>query len=145
MLTSPLQVKLEGNLPVSIDDNVLEPHIVKAVIEIKKIITAEKYAEIEAIENNNDDHIACSIAEANLALVYAIPSLNVETQGNGIVRTKGWDHSRSDLLTQDEVAKLQEHYKKVALDLLEPFIPKTDVSNSDADEVRGANYRLAVL
>lgn len=146
MLTNPSQVKTEGNLPDSIDDEKLDPHIQKAVIEMKKIITVEKYIEIDGKDEQDEDYITCSIAEANLALSYAIPVLNIETQGSGIVRTKGWDQSRSDLLSQSEVDKLVERFRQIAMDLLLPFIPQVESTEElPADEVRGANWSLTAL
>jgi len=125
MLTSIQQIKSEGGLPDSLTDDKLQPHLLKASIEMKKILTAAVYNATEELNQDDEQYISCQIAEANLTLYFAIPSLNMETQGNGIVRSKGWDQSRSDLLSQNEVTKLQEYYKGVAMDLLKPYIPTT--------------------
>jgi hypothetical protein len=145
MLTNPEQVKQEGNLPETINDEKLETHIIKAVLEMKKIITVDKYEEIKNLDANDDDYITCSLAEANLTIAYALPSLNIETQGAGIVRTKGWDESRSDLLSQNELTKLCQHYRDVAMDLLKPFIPQVESTDIPADEVTGGNWKLTAL
>lgn len=146
MLTTPAQVKQEGNLPASIDDTVLATHIVKAVIEMKKILTEDKYKYIADLDEEDDAYLACSLAEANLALFYAIPALNIETAGTGIVRSKGWDQSRSDLLTQGEVDRLIERYRNTAMNLLGPYIPQVEsTEDNPADEVKGSNWYIAAL
>lgn len=146
MLTSAAQVKQEGNLPASLDDGVLATHLAKAEIEVKKILTAAKYDYIAGLDPEDDAFIACSLAEANLALSFAIPALNIETAGNGIVRSKGWDQSRSDLLSQGEVDRLIERYKNIALNLLGPYIPQNESTvDEPADEVKGSNWYMAAL
>lgn len=145
-MTTCSQVKQEGNLPASMDDSVLATHITKAVIEMKKILTEDKYEYISELDEEDDAYLACSLAEANLALHYAIPALNIETAGTGIVRSKGWDQSRSDLLSQGEVDRLIERYKNTAMSLLGPYIPQVEIdADEDAEELRGSNYYIAAL
>ncbi|MFO7446217.1 MAG: hypothetical protein R6W90_07605 [Ignavibacteriaceae bacterium] len=146
MFTSVAQVKSEGNFSDTIEDRVFEPHIIKAVIELKKILTPAKYAEIEALNHNEEAFTSCAIAEANLAVAYALPSLNMETQGSGVVKIRGWDQSRSELLDQDEIAKRQKHYRSVAMDIIKAYIPK-DLPDGEisGEEIRGADYRLSAL
>lgn len=128
------------------DDSVLATHITKAVIEMKKILTEDKYEYISELDEEDDAYLACSLAEANLALHYAIPALNIETAGTGIVRSKGWDQSRSDLLSQGEVDRLIERYKNTAMNLLGPYIPQAEIdADEDAEELRGSNYYIAAL
>lgn len=145
MLASINQIKLEGNLPDTVKDEILAPHLTKAEIEMKTILSPGVYANLGTLEADNDDYITCSIAEANLALSYAIPSLNIETQGSGIVHSKGWDESRSELLSQSEVEKLQKYYREVAMDLLESYIPQNDAADKPVDGIRGANYKLSAI
>lgn len=146
MITSFIQIRAEGNLPDTIKDEKLKPHVIKAEIEIKKILTTAKYDEIKAKKENDVDYDTCAIAEANLTLSYAITSLNIDTHGSGIVRSKGFDESRSDLLSQNEVERLRTYYKNIAMDLLKPYIPQVESTDEiPADEVRGANYKLSVI
>lgn len=146
MLTFPEQIRLEGNLPDSLEDGILNPLIAKAVNKMKKLITAGKYAEIEAMEDDHEDKVICAIAEANLTLYYAMPVLNIETHGTGMVKTKGWGQSKSDTLSLDDIKKLQEHYKNTAMSLLKPYVPKTGSTDDDSeDEVRGVNYRIMAI
>jgi len=145
MLTSINQIRLEGNLPDTVKDEILAPHLTKAEIEMKNILSPEVYAKIAALESDSEDYITCAIAEANLALSYAVPSLNMETQGSGIVRTKGWDESRSELLSQQEVEKLQKHYRDVAMDFLKFYLPSDAGHCKHPAEIKGANYRITVI
>lgn len=145
MLTSINQIKLEGNLPDTVKDEILAPHLTKAEIEMKNILSPDLYARIAALESDNEDYITCAIAEANLALSYSIPSLNIETQGSGIVHSKGWDESRSELLSQQEVEKLQKYYRDVAMDFLKFYIHVSESADKPIDEVRGADYKISVI
>ena len=144
MFTSIEQIRSEGNLPDTIEAEVLNPHLDKAAIDMKKILTAEKCSDIVNGGADSEDYKTCSIAEANLTLSYAITSLNVETHGSGIVRSKGFDESRSDLLSQSEVEKLREYYRGIAMDLLESFIPQKTGSDS-IDVMRGSDYKMIAL
>jgi hypothetical protein len=145
MLTSINQIKLEGNLPDSVKDEILAPHLTKAEIEMKIILSPDVYTKVGSLEADNNDYITCSIAEANLALSYAIPSLNIETQGSGIVHSKGWDESRSELLSQTEVEKLQKYYRQVAMDLLKFYTPTNESANRFSYEINGSNYKISAI
>ena len=150
MLATTKQVRDEGNLPDTITNETLLPHLTKAVIEVKKILTPGFYSSVEVAgldDPADDSFVACSIAEANLAIYYAIPSLNMETQGSGIVRTKGWDQSRSDLLSQNEVQTLRQTFYDTAMDLLQPYIPQELAKPGDwhTGEVKGSNFRLSAI
>jgi hypothetical protein len=147
MLTTYAQIRAVGNLPDSVDEKVLRPHAFMAENEIRKILSDEVYDALPDLDDDNRKKIACDLAEANLAFSYALPSLNIETQGTGIVRTKGWDQSRSDMLSQSEIESLQEKYKTVAMDLLQPYIPQPEPVDDETpvDEVIGGNYSLSAL
>lgn len=139
------KIRDEGNLPEKLKDGKLAPHLIKASIELKKILTADKYKELVE-DNDSDDFETLSIAEANLALSYAVTSLNIETHGTGIVRSKGYDESRSDLLSQREVSELRDYYRKTAMDLIVPFITQPESTDEEpADEVIGSDYRMSAL
>lgn len=145
-ITSYGIIRDEGNLPNTVNDGKLDPHLKKASIEMKKIIGAEKYKEVADNKDTNDDYEELSIAEANLAMSYAVTALNIETQGSGIVRTRGWDESRSDLLSQREVSELRDYYRNIAMELMQPFITQpTSTEDTPADEVVGSDYRMTAL
>jgi hypothetical protein len=145
MLTSYAQIKAVGN--INAEDSILEPHLIRASIEMKKIISSAKYAELAAKEDDDEDLIACALAEAKFANYYAAPSLNTETQGSGYIQTKGWDQSRSDMMRQDELEKLRQKHYDDAMDLLQPYItqPEPVDDETPVDEVIGGNYRLSAL
>lgn len=139
------RIRDEGNLPETIRDGKLVPHLAKATIEMKKILTAAVYDE-KVADTDSDDFETLAIAEANLALSYAVTSLNIETHGTGIVRSRGFDESRSDLLSQSEVERLREYYRNIAMDLIVPFIPQPESTEEDpSTEVIGGNYRMSAL
>ena len=122
------------------------PHAIKAEIEIKKILTTAKYDEIEAKGASDDDFATVAIAEANLTMSYAVTALNTETHGSGIASSKGFGENRTDLYSQNEVERLRDYYRTVAMDLLRPFIPQVESTEEEPSEiVRGANYTMVAL
>lgn len=152
VLTTPDQVKEEGNLPPSVDDNLLWPHIFKASLEMKRCLTREKYVLIQGYSTSlNPDEIdiydACCMAEANFAMSYAVRVLNIQTQGNGLVRSRGWDESRSENLSQSEIDKLAGHFKNTAMEILDPYMPKENSSDpaSSPDSVVGSKFTLSAI
>lgn len=135
----------EGNLPLTIKDDKLQPHLDKASIELRKLLTDDKYDEY-ANDVKSDNYEILKIAEANLALSYAVTSLNIETHGSGIVRSKGWDESRSELLSQSELDKLREYYRNIAMKMVAPFLPQPEVAeDEEASEVVGSTFRMSAL
>lgn len=138
--STPELVKWEGNIPLIIDDLFILPHISKASAEIRRLITPELYNTILTYSNlgTDDDEykmfLDLQIAETNLSLGYFIPSLNMQTSGNGIMKSKGWDQTRIDLYNQDELKILADGYKKTAYDLINLYIPIIPYANDDDDD-----------
>jgi hypothetical protein len=136
MLATEAKVKSEGNLDASIKDEKITPHLFKASVELKKILSADVYTKVESYKDSQvaaekEMFDVCQIAEANLAMSYAVKVLNIQTQGNGLVRTQGWDQSRSENLSQNEVEKLSDHFRNVAMNLIDPYIPQSPAASSD--------------
>ena len=145
MLGSIDIMRAEGNLPSTVEDVRLQPHMDKAVIELRRLLTSDIYNELEARAADDEERRVCGIAEANLAMSYAVTSLNVETHGSGIVRSKGFDESRSELLSQKEVEQLRTYYKNIAMELLEPFIPQFTSGEGTPDTLRRPTFKLMSL
>lgn len=134
-IISSEDLKQEANLGKQTDPSILEPHIESAEIELKRILGGEKYSQIEGYQLSTVESERKVLAEVKkgavyLAMAYAIHSLNIETQGNGIVKIKGWDQSRSELLSADEVKDMSSYFRSTAMIFLQPHIP----SNSNPDE-----------
>lgn len=129
-IATPETVRDNGNLPSTVTDAILNPQIAKASIEVKELLGATLYAEIVA-EASSERKTNVQIAESLMALSFAVFALNIETQGTGIVRSKGWDQSRSELLSQNECQALSDRWKGEATKILSAYIPN---ANADADE-----------
>ena len=126
----------EGNLGKEIDENKLIPHIESAEIEIRKLIGDTLYDKLQDYQNSDVDSELRTYkiivkAESILALSYAVHSLNIETQGNGLVGTKGWDQSRSELLSRNEINDLSSHFRTIAMDLLEPYLLQSEIPDDN--------------
>lgn len=135
-----MSVREEGNLPASVPDKKLIPHINTAMLELRKLVTTEVY---ETVLGNSksvdaDELLQYEIfkkSESNLTLSFAVYSLNLETQGEGFVKIKGWDSSRSEVLSQNDIDKLSAHFRAVAVNLIEDYLPGyEDDEDTDEDE-----------
>jgi len=128
----------EGNLGSEITSEQITPHIKMAEIELKRLL-GNKYVTYASYENSSDETTKAIYEEIqkaayNLALSYAVHTLNIETQGTGIIRSKGFDVSRSDLLSREEVKDLSEHFRNVAMRLLEPYLPQPELNEEEVQD-----------
>jgi hypothetical protein len=94
----------------------------------------DQYADILKESATEARSIECTKAECLLAFGYAIPFLNIETSGRGIVSSKGWDQSRSELMSQSQVDQLVEKVREQAMNLLSPYLPEIDDTTDEDDE-----------
>ncbi len=127
-IISSNDLMLEANLGKQTDPAILEPHIESAEIELRRILGTDKYSQIEGYQHSTVENEMKILGEVKkgavyLALAYAVHSLNIETQGNGIVKVKGWDQSRSELLTRNEVKEMGQYFRSTAFIFLQPHIP----------------------
>lgn len=151
--TTPELVKNEGNFPSSLAENIILPHINKASAEIRRLIGRELYGLIHSYSTssaNSDEYemfADLQTAETNLALGYFIPSLNMQTSGDGIMRSKGWDQTRIEFYSHTELKILADNYKKAAYDIINlyiPVLPQTDEEDDDDFNIPG-NFYLASI
>ena len=132
-LTDHQQVRKEGNLPDEsrIQSEKLEVHIETASLEMKELLGKESYSTYEEKSSDDEDKKVLSKAEALLTLYYAVPVMNIETQGTGIVRSKGWDESRSEMISWNEASQLAEMFRDRAMKLIQPYLPQSENPQSD--------------
>ena len=135
----------EANLGRQTDPLILIPHIESAEIELKKVLGSFRFDEVEKMRDSPDTEERRVFNEVKkgavyLAMSYAVGSLNTETQGNGILKIKGWDESRSELMSQSEIADLRKYLRDTAMLFIEPHIEKPDDGSFDA-----GNFKLEAL
>ncbi len=146
MLANVQKMREEGNLPSVVQDGQLTPHRDAASIELKRLLGSELYEDIEGESGEpTDRYTECSKGEALLAVSKAVWTLNIETSGTGIVRTKGWDESRSDLLSWNEVEQLSEHFRSEAMKLIQPHIPVAEEDTEEAKSVSAGSMQMTVV
>ena len=148
-LSTIAEVKAEGNLPAAMPADKLQPSLDMASIELRTILGADLYTTIlgyKSAPSSGDDtrtdpqklqFTICSKAEALMSMSFAVHKLNIATQGDGIVKSQGWDQSRSDLLSQDEATKLSELFRNQAMTLLNRYMP---VNTEDPDTIKSGEY-----
>jgi len=118
VFTSPSLVREEGKLPASLADELILPHLQTGVVLLKNAIGEEKYNALFALGANDSKFLLCRKAETFFSLSVLVHALNIETAGAGIVRIKGWDESRSELLSRFELNDLSKHFRKLAYEVL---------------------------
>lgn len=124
-------LRSEANLGRQTDPALLLPHIESAEIELAKILGSERCGVIERMRDSLNAEERRIFGEVKkgavyLAMSYAVNSLNMETQGNGMVKIKGWDQSRSELMTPAEIADMRKYLRDTAMLFIEPHIEKPD-------------------
>lgn len=140
VFTTPELVKKEGNVPLTLDDSKILPHISKASSEIKRLIGKELYGLIYSYSTTgagSDEYemfADLQIAETDLALAYFIPSLNMQTSGDGIMRSKGWDQTRIEFYSHTELKILSDNYRKAAYDIINLYIPAAPLNEEDDED-----------
>jgi len=149
VLATGSKIREIGNLGSGVTDEMLTPHIAIAVVKLKAALSSTVYEAVVSYEGSTDadkaeEFDAVQQAENYLALSYAFHSLNVETQGSGIVRSKGWDSSRSDLMSRNEIKDLSEHYREIAYELIQPYIPE-ELDDDETDVINTGNLYMAFL
>jgi hypothetical protein len=144
ILSTAAGVRSECNLPASVSDTMLAPHVISAQIEMKRLLNTEangdvvaidQYAAVLAESGTEERSILCTKAENLLAFAYAIPFLNIETSGRGIVSSKGWDGSRSELMSQGQIEQMVANLREQVMNLLSPYLPVEDDDTTDDEEL----------
>ena len=98
---------------------------------MKELLGKDSYSAYEEKNSDDEDKKVLSKAEALLTLYYAVPVFNIETQGTGIVRSKGWDESRSEMISWNEASQLAEMFRDRAMKLIQPYLPQKENPQSD--------------
>lgn len=147
-IISTEDLMLEANLGKQVDPLILAPHIESAEIELKKILGAEVYSRIERYQASGSVSELGIFSEVKkggiyLAMSYAVHSLNIETQGSGFVKAKGWNQSRSELLSKEEVIEMSSYFRTTAMLFLQPYIVNND--DGDKDNLNLGEFYLGAL
>ncbi len=124
-ITNIEQIKLIGNLTKVADDKI-KCHLAAAKSDAVDIIGIDKYTELSALEETNEDKILAGSGEARLALCYIMPAINIVSSGMGITRSTGFNDTRVENLSETELENMIERYKREALNILNKFIPSAN-------------------
>lgn len=135
-MTTDIFIRAEFNLPDVIGPEKFTPHIASAATDVKRLIGEDLYATIAGEASTRHDD--CTKAMTYLAMAYAVFSLNIETSGNGIVTSKGFDSSRSELMSFQQIERMATHYRQTGMKFLQPHIPAdAAATNEDGTEDPG--------
>jgi hypothetical protein len=148
-LSTLAQIRSEGNLPDTVTDGKLQTSLELAAMEVRRLLGTTLYDTILAYNSSSTSaqqktRTECAKAEALYALGHAIVVLNIETSGNGVVRTKNFGDTKSDLLSIDEARNYGSYFIERAIQILTPYVPDTDTEDDDMS-VTGAGFRMSML
>lgn len=140
----------EANLGRQTDPAILAPHIDSASVELKRILGEEKFLQIESYQSSSIETEQKILSEVRkgavyLAMSYAVHSINIETQGSGIVNVKGWNKSSSELLSRDEINDLSRYFRETAMLFLQPYIPGHPDGEDQTGDLNLGGFYLGAL
>jgi hypothetical protein len=127
---------LKGIKPA--DDYKITVHMPTAKQDTIDIIGQEKYDELTGEEADADEKAWCASGEAYFALSYIVPAINIVSSGAGITKSTGFKDSRVENLNENDIEKIIQRYKDLAIKILSKF-QKTIDEDAGEDEDRGAD------
>jgi hypothetical protein len=150
MLTTIDDVIYEANLINIAEEEVIGIHLDTASIIVKRLIGEDFYSEVESERNAGTQRFSeLKKAETNYAVSFALTSLNMISTGGGIVTRFDSSKSGEYNMSPDKVNLLIEHYKKLAEELIAPYITGGELNGgadvSNAGIVTGVNRRISAI
>lgn len=135
-MTNDTLIRAEFNLPDAdiIKPEKLQPHIDSAVTDAKRMLGEDLYNTIAGEDDTTTRRKDCTKGMTYLAMAYAVFSLNMETSGSGIVTSKGFDQSRSELMSFSAVKEMAEYYRQQATKFFQPYFPTATPAEDDDEE-----------
>jgi len=135
-LTTTSEIIQAGNLPANLDTDKLAKHLINAERRLRSLLGDTLYETIEA-ESGTDRKTHCALAEAYMALNYAVPilGLNINNLG-GVIQSTGFDANRQELLDFNQLRSIAARYEEMAMDLLAAYLPEPDTdTDTQADDI----------
>lgn len=145
-LTTTAQIITEGGLPSEISTAKLTGHLVKAEKRFRELLGDTLYETIED-ETTETRKVHCAMAEANMALYYAIPvlGLKIGTAG-GFMLSTGFAENRQTLVDAKGLQDIADRFKQIAMDLLSPYLPEVDIDeDTEADDILDVGGGLSFI
>lgn len=141
------KVKTLGNI-ASVDDAKIEAHFLPAQNDVIEIIGQTNYDKYIASEEATDeaDKEKITLAEAYFVLAYAFPAINTVTGGTGIKRASGFNDSRQENMSENEMQSRCDEYRRNAVKLLGKYKPVVDNDeDGNPDILITPHLKFAVL
>jgi len=145
-LTTNSEIIQAGNLPANLDTAKLVKHLINAERRVRALLGDTLYETIEA-ETDTDRKTRCSLAEAYMALHYAIPVLGLKPgKVGGLVGSTGFADNRQDLLDFNELKNISAHFAEMAMELLAEYLPEPDTDeDSQADDILDVGGGFSII
>lgn len=137
-----------GNLQTLAADNPekIEIHLLSAKTDVIDIISNDKYEEIEALDEDDEDRLQVANAEAYLALCYIIPAVNIESSGSGVTKSTGFGDGRKENLSELDINSIIDRYRATANKILSKFAPKIDDDEDDSPDIaRAGSISMTII
>jgi len=139
-ITSVETVGNVGNLKKIVQDAPakISQFLPNSKADVIDIIGEAKYAEIFALNADDEDRVKIANAESYFALCYIIPSINNESAGAGVTKSTGFGDGRKENLSESDIDSIIERYRATANKILSKYALELDNDEDDKPDVARA-------
>ena len=142
------------NLKSAVDDNsVMEKHVATILLWFKQYVNADDYTAV-AVDEEPAEPDTDQLARKNsfemaysLKMLHSIlPFINLQTAGEGIIKTTGIDSNRTSVLTGKEIEEFQNKLLIRCLETIEDYLNDDGTALMvSLSEPRKTYFRAAVI
>lgn len=132
-ITSTSTVGKIGNIQKVAEDfpDKITIHLPNAQTDVVDIIGQDKYDEMFAKAEDDEDRVRIANAESYFALCYIVPAINNESAGAGITKSTGFGDGRKENLSEFDINSIIDRYRATANKILSKYALVVD---NDEDE-----------
>lgn len=124
----------------------INPHFPLAKKDTIAVIGTDKYTEMLAAEETDEDRAVIASGEAYFVLAYLVRALNNVSSGAGMTKSTGFDKGKTDNMSETDVQSLIEFYRGEAERTLQGFKKMLDTDEDGKDDVCNAgNVKMVAI
>lgn len=132
-------VRSQCNLDPTVEDVMLAPHLATAADDVERLLGSSRYSAVATPVSPfvAADRARLVAAEALLAGAIALPFLNLQSSGKGVVKTLlvGPDGRQSEFLSEREVQAKAVGWRSIAMGKLARYVPPATDADLAIDDV----------
>lgn len=139
-------IKQVGNIEKVNEATKITPLMPLGKRDVIKIIGQEKYTEMLAKEETDQDRKVIALAEVYACLCYIAPSINKVSSGAGYTKSTGFQDSRQEMMSEHELQQVVEGYRATYVGLLEDYkVTKDNDADGNPDSCEAGHTTMAAL